>query len=49
MISQVFYTRSGKWGFQYLSGFYRVYHEGKPVADFRSFAEASDFIGQNDV
>lgn len=49
MISQVFYTRSGKWGFQYMNGFYRVYHDGKPVADFHTFVEACNFIGQNDV
>ena len=50
MISQVYYTRSGKWCFQYVSGFFRVYSsDGKYTTEFRSFREMSDFIARNDV
>lgn len=49
MISQVFYTRSGKWGFQYISGWYRVYNaDGNFQTEFRSFREMCDFIALHD-
>lgn len=45
MISQVFWTRSQDWAFQYVDGYFNLYNSnGDYVTDFKDFEIMCDFI-----
>ena len=45
MISQVFWTHTRKWAFQYVGGYFRVYDEnGNYLTEFKDFEIMCDYI-----
>lgn len=49
MISEVYYTRSGKFAFQHVDHYWRVYAEdGHFLVEFKTFALMDEYIRIND-